>query len=137
MHLHEPSRAPSGGSERRTAPERDPLLDGVTDGILVVDGQWRLTWLNAALERLLGRPREGLLGRVLWEALGELKRCLADEYGARLHLRQARAPMKAPLPLFCGFWPEGITRYARRDVQPRVDRAFFNLAWAELEDSAV
>ncbi|MET0406712.1 MAG: PAS domain-containing protein [Cystobacter sp.] len=72
MHVHEPSRAPPGGSERRTPAERDPLLDGVTDGILVVDGQWRLTWLNAALERLLGRPREGLLGRVLWEALGDL-----------------------------------------------------------------
>ncbi|MVN89142.1 hypothetical protein GO986_20600 [Deinococcus sp. HMF7620] len=77
-----------------------------------------------------------------WEAdppaLAELKRCLADEYGARLHLRQAQAPMKAPLPLFCGFWPKGITRYARRDVQPRVDQAFFSLEWLDvLADDAV
>ncbi|HYO70380.1 MAG TPA: PAS domain-containing protein, partial [Archangium sp.] len=49
-----------------------PLLDGVTDGILVVDGGWRLVWLNAVFERLLGRSREQLLGQELWVVLPEL-----------------------------------------------------------------
>ena len=56
-------------------PERmDPLLDGVTDGILVVDEDWRLIWLNAVFERLLGRAREALLGQELWGVLPELAR---------------------------------------------------------------
>ncbi|WP_233261865.1 PAS domain-containing protein [Vitiosangium sp. GDMCC 1.1324] len=44
----------------------------MTDGILVVDGAWRLVWLNAVLERLLGRAREQLLGQELWVALPEV-----------------------------------------------------------------
>ncbi|WPB77449.1 PAS domain-containing protein [Archangium violaceum] len=50
----------------------DPLLDGVTDGILVVDGAWHLVWINAVFERLLGRSREQLLGQELWTALPEV-----------------------------------------------------------------
>jgi hypothetical protein len=72
MPTHEPSRLPPGGPERHAPEEREPLLDDVTDGILVVDGHWRLSWLNTVFERLLGRSREALRGKVLWEELGEL-----------------------------------------------------------------
>ncbi|WP_245814709.1 hybrid sensor histidine kinase/response regulator [Cystobacter ferrugineus] len=72
MPIHEPSRISLGGLARPVHEERAVLLDGVTDGILVVDAQWRLSWCNAVLERLLGRSREVLLGRVLWETLAEL-----------------------------------------------------------------
>ena len=67
--LHEPSRTPPGGPEQRAPSGFDPLLDGVTDGILVVDRQWRLTWLNAVCERLVGQPRESLRGQEVWAAL--------------------------------------------------------------------
>jgi PAS domain S-box-containing protein len=72
MANHEPSRTPTGGLERRTPAGVDPLLDGVTDGILVVDGAWRLVWLNAVFERLLGRSREQMLGQELWVVLPEV-----------------------------------------------------------------
>jgi PAS domain S-box-containing protein len=72
MPLIEPSRTPWGDQEPRYFVGVDPLLDGVSDGILVLDGNWSLTWLNAALERLLGRARESLLGRDVWEVLPEL-----------------------------------------------------------------
>ncbi|WNG51736.1 PAS domain-containing protein [Archangium minus] len=67
-----PPRTPTGGPEPRGPSGFDPLLDGVTDGILVVDRGWRLVWLNAVFERLLGRPREQLLGQELWTALPEV-----------------------------------------------------------------
>ncbi|ATB29628.1 sensor protein [Melittangium boletus DSM 14713] len=72
MPISEPSRVPPRGQESHYYKGVDPLLDGVTDGILVVDGAWRVSWLNAVLERWVGRPREGLIGRLLWEALPEL-----------------------------------------------------------------
>ncbi|QRO02341.1 PAS domain-containing protein [Archangium violaceum] len=70
--MREPSITPTGGPERRAPSGFDPLLDGVTDGILVVDRAWRFLWLNAVGERLLGRSREQLLGQELWAALPEV-----------------------------------------------------------------
>ena len=69
MPKPEPFRIPPGEPESRASAGVHPLLDGVSDGILVLDGEWRLTWLNAALERLLGRSRESLLGRSVWEVV--------------------------------------------------------------------
>jgi hypothetical protein len=37
-------------------------LDGVTDGVLVVDGDWRVTTANAVVERLLGREPTAVVG---------------------------------------------------------------------------
>ena len=66
MPLHKPSTAPEAAGLSAGA---HPLLDAVSDGLLVVDGEWRLEWCNAVFERLLGRPRELLLGQELWAVL--------------------------------------------------------------------
>jgi len=42
-------------------------LESITDGFLTLDGDWRLTYVNSEAERLLGRDREGLLGRCVWD----------------------------------------------------------------------
>ncbi len=52
-------------------PERHPvrleqLLDGASDGVLVLDLQGRPTWLNASAERLLGLSRRPLADGSLW-----------------------------------------------------------------------
>ncbi|MBN1208935.1 MAG: GAF domain-containing protein [Myxococcaceae bacterium] len=49
-----------------------PLLDSITDGIVWLDRDWRITYLNAATERMAGRPREALLSKELWAELPEL-----------------------------------------------------------------
>ncbi|GGK91229.1 hypothetical protein [Deinococcus radiotolerans] len=69
------------------------------------------------------------------EGVAELRRCLADEYGASLMLRQATAPLSSPLPLYAGYWEPKAQWYARRDVTPRLAEAFVDLRWfdAELE----
>ena len=69
------------------------------------------------------------------EGIAELRRCLSDEYGASLMLRQATAPLSSPLPLYTGYWPPDTQWYAKRDVTPRLAAAFVDLGWfdAELE----
>ncbi|MET8241908.1 SpoIIE family protein phosphatase [Streptomyces sp. NPDC005078] len=75
-------------NERRT-PSADPLpghtdpsearvnraLHEMTDGLLLVDSEWRIFYANAAAERLLATdgPTETPLGHLLWEAARELQ----------------------------------------------------------------
>ncbi|WNG36383.1 PAS domain-containing protein [Archangium violaceum] len=54
-------------------PRLDQLLDVVTDGVLALDVQGRLTYINTSAEHILTRPRHELLGHCLWTVLPELK----------------------------------------------------------------
>ncbi|HYI00310.1 PAS domain-containing protein, partial [Hyalangium sp.] len=64
---------PSGaGTPPSGDPKFDPWLDSITDGIVSVDRDWRVTYLNVVTERLAGRSRDLLLGKELWAELPEL-----------------------------------------------------------------
>ncbi len=43
------------------------ILESITDGFLVLDAEWRFTYVNRAGEELMGLTREELLGRDHWE----------------------------------------------------------------------
>lgn len=63
-------------AEREAARRRmHAILESVTDSFLALDGEWRLTYVNAAAERELDRPRAELIGvdaiQVLRAAAGE------------------------------------------------------------------
>ncbi|MES2889413.1 MAG: ATP-binding protein [Pseudomonadota bacterium] len=61
--------------ERRRAIERENdlraetvnILESIREGFVALDAQWRFTYVNAEAERLNGRLRADLLGRVHWE----------------------------------------------------------------------
>src|SRR5438067_8529288 len=48
------------------------ILEKTTDGFLAVDSEWKLTYVNAAAEVMVGRKRDQLLGGLLWEKFPEL-----------------------------------------------------------------
>jgi PAS domain S-box-containing protein len=53
----------------------EAILDGVTDGFLVLDGQWRIRYINAAGAAILAPlhgGRENLIGRDLWKLFPDL-----------------------------------------------------------------
>jgi PAS domain S-box-containing protein len=50
------------GEERITS-----ILESITDGFVVLDSQWRYTYVNAMAERIFGQSREELLGKNCWE----------------------------------------------------------------------
>ena len=56
-----------GAANRRTA----SILESVTDAFYAFDADWRFTYVNRQAERLLRRPREEMLGRIVWEEFPE------------------------------------------------------------------
>ena len=51
------------------------ILESITDGFLVLDSSWRFTYVNRKAEEMLqplGKSRQDLLGRDLWEELPAL-----------------------------------------------------------------
>src|SRR6478672_130360 len=50
------------------APEQAAhILESITDGFFALDDGWRFTYVNGAAERLLGKKRDLLLGRRVFE----------------------------------------------------------------------
>jgi PAS domain S-box-containing protein len=43
------------------------ILEKTTDGFFAVDSEWKLTYINAEAEVMVGRKRDELLGGLLWE----------------------------------------------------------------------
>ena len=54
------------------------LLEGIGEGLFVVDAQQRLTYVNAAAERITGITRAALLGRPLLGALPSLRGTMVE-----------------------------------------------------------
>jgi len=50
----------------------DPaIIDRITDAFFALDEEWRFTYLNDRAETMLDRPREELLGRIIWDEFPE------------------------------------------------------------------
>ncbi len=76
------------------------ILESITDGLVVVDGDWRYRYVNRSAERLLARSRDELLGRTIWEAFPplsdsdverEYRRVLRD--GVTVHFEHYYEPL--------------------------------------------
>ena len=84
------------------------------------------------------RPVLLLLVPADWEAvpegLTELRRCLAEDYGASLMLRMASRPLRSPFHHYAGYWPHWERQHAKLDLPPRIERAFYSLDWLELDE---
>ena len=48
------------------------VLESITDGFLALDGKWNFEYVNSAAEKILGRRKEQLVGRTIWQDFPEL-----------------------------------------------------------------
>lgn len=64
----------------------DALIDASADGVMILDGRWRITTFNQTMERISGWPRDEAIGRPCAEVLG-----LRSDAGAAL------CPVECPL----------------------------------------
>jgi diguanylate cyclase (GGDEF)-like protein/PAS domain S-box-containing protein len=63
---------------RRLAQRLGTTLESITEAFFTVDLEWKFTYVNKETERLLGRERGQLLGRVLWDEYPDLVGGIAD-----------------------------------------------------------
>jgi len=61
------------------ASDTTDYLEGSLEGFIAYDGQWRMTYINAAAERILGRRRDEVLGRPFAEIAPHLKGTLIEQ----------------------------------------------------------
>ena len=52
---------------RETAQKLDTFIESITDSFFIIDNDWRFVRVNAAFEKVWGKPRAQLLGKVIWD----------------------------------------------------------------------
>jgi PAS domain S-box-containing protein len=69
----EEQTAQSHSMQQVQMPGHDMLtvIDSLSEGVFVIDNEWRYTYVNKATEELVGRSREELLGKNVWELFPE------------------------------------------------------------------
>jgi|GEM_PF-776503 len=58
---------------RNTRDRLNTILSSIQDGFVVIDKDWRYTYINESAARLLNTTPDRLIGRVIWEAFPELR----------------------------------------------------------------
>jgi PAS domain S-box-containing protein len=82
------------GEERVTS-----ILESIMDGFMVIDSDWRYTYVNAEAERILGVSRDELLGQTPWDMF-------PGYLGSHAHREMTRAMASA--------WPSNSRSSASR-----------------------
>jgi PAS domain S-box-containing protein len=117
------------------------VLEAMPAGFYSLDRQWRFTHVNAEAERLLGRSREDLLGKVLWEDWpAAINSEFEDNYRTAVRTglpvsfdAYYPAPLDGWYELRAWPTPDGLSVYflevtERRQVQQQAERAAERLA---------
>ena len=92
------------------------VLENMTDALITLDHQGRITYVNRAAEQFSGRPRETLIGRPTWEAFAEsFTPALFREY-ERTAIERVSVSLEAYYPPRASWfevhvspWSEGLT----------------------------
>jgi len=66
------ARVRAEGESRRLAERLGTTLESITEAFYLLDGDWRITFVNSAGERLARKRRDELLGQVLWEVFPDV-----------------------------------------------------------------
>jgi two-component system sensor kinase FixL len=92
------------------------LLQLISEGFVIVDGDFRVIDMNAEGERIEGRPRADIIGTILWDSWPDLK---GTELGA-LWIRAMRD--QEPVSLEHRYsWPDGRAAWLEMRAYPNGD----------------
>lgn len=91
------------------------LLDGISEACFTVDRLWRLRFVNRQAEYFLGRPRQLMTGRKLWELFPRARNSVFQEHYQRALREQVTVSFGAFSTLL-----EGMATLLRRTLGPEV-----------------
>ncbi|MGV3654148.1 MAG: sensor domain-containing protein [Noviherbaspirillum sp.] len=57
---------------QRSKNQLSTILESIGDAFFAVDSEWRITYLNQKTASFVGRERDAMLGKVLWEAIPDI-----------------------------------------------------------------
>jgi serine phosphatase RsbU (regulator of sigma subunit)/PAS domain-containing protein len=127
--------------ERAAAARVTRVLEAMPAGFYSLDREWRFTHVNAQAEHLLGRSREDLLGRVLWDDWpAAINSIFEDSYRTAVRTglpvsfdAYYPAPLDGWYELRAWPTPDGLSVYflevtERRRVQERAEHSTQRLA---------
>ncbi|MGH7458915.1 MAG: PAS domain S-box protein [Longimicrobiaceae bacterium] len=80
----------------------EQVLDGLSDGLVVLDGAWRYTYANPAAGQLLELPPGELLGKTIWTLFPELKGSVIE--------RELQRAVREGVPVKFERWNDALER---------------------------
>jgi PAS domain S-box-containing protein len=89
------------------------ILEGLSEGLMAVDSEWRITYLNTSAERLVRLPRAYLANRNYWDAFPGLRGTLAE-----LEFRRA---MSSRMAVRFEYYDEHYQTWAEMSASPMED----------------
>ena len=113
---------------QRTNSKLRDTLDSITDGVLVMDHDWRYTFVSARAAAIVGIPADKLVGGIVWELFPAARGTqFYDGYhqavatGLPVHFEEHYpAPLNMWLECHCYPTPDGLTVYFRNVTARRV-----------------
>jgi PAS domain S-box-containing protein len=113
----------------------DLTLESISDGFALLDQEWRITYINRAMERLISRSRDTLLGQVVWEAIPYTKGGPFEAATRNALKEQARQTLEF-IGDTSGIWlqasiypsPDGVAIYMqdireRKELQDKIENS--------------
>ncbi len=109
-------------------------LENISDAFILLDADWRFSFLNSQAEALLQRGREDLLGKVVWEEYPEAvggtfhthyERVVKE--GGAVRFEEFFAPLNLWVEVNAYATPEGLSVYFRDVTQHRARNAQLRL----------
>jgi diguanylate cyclase (GGDEF)-like protein/PAS domain S-box-containing protein len=125
------------------------MLEAITDGFVAVDEQWRYTYVNATAAWILGKSREELIGKSVWDQFpelvgGRMERALLTAMEQRISnsAEEFFEPLDIWFDMHAYPWEEGVAVFFR-DVtdhhqmleQLRVQEAALRVSRDELDSA--
>jgi PAS domain S-box-containing protein len=105
------TRVKAEDAQREAHLKLQSVLDSITDGLLVLDNDWRFTYCSEHGARILGRRPEDLLGGRFWELFPQAE---DGTFG-----KAFRSAMESRQPVHCeGFYPEPLTMWLECHCYP-------------------
>ncbi|HSM80521.1 MAG TPA: PAS domain S-box protein [Nodosilinea sp.] len=126
------------------------ILEAMSDGFVAFDHDWRITYQNAASERINGKPRAEVLGKTCWEEWPELvgseleayyRRTVADQVAVQFEHHYIEPPdhdlwlevHAYPSPAGLNVFYRDITHRKRTEADLKAQRLQVQQQLAEIE----